>query len=133
MKIVAAIDFSTTSESILRNTAIYAKAFGAEVFLVHAEPEAFNDDATERDLTPEAIRLKKNAQALKRAGVNVTPHFLKGPICDTIMDEAQRLEADLIITGAHGHRMNWKAPVGSTSECILLRSKIPVLIIPAEL
>lgn len=132
MKIITTIDFSTTAESILRNTAIYAKAFNAEVFLVHAEPEAFNDDATERDLTQEAVRLKKDALALERAGVNVTPHFLKGPICKTIMDEALELKADLIIMGAHGHGAHCKSPVGSTSECVLLRSKVPVLIIPSE-
>lgn len=132
MKIVTAIDFSTTAESILRNTAAYAKAFNAEVFLVHAEPESFNDDETERDTTPEAVRLKKNAIALEKIGVKVTSHFLKGPICETIMDEAVELKANLIIMGAHGHGINCKVPVGSTSECVLLRSKIPVLIIPAE-
>ena len=36
MKIVTTIDFSLTSESILKNTAIYAKTFDAEVFLIHA-------------------------------------------------------------------------------------------------
>jgi len=132
MKIITTIDFSTTAESILKNTAIYAKAFDAEVFLVHAEPESFNDDETERDLTPEAIRLKKNARALEKAGVNVTPHFLKGPVCATIMDEALEIKADLIIIGAHGHGSHCKAPVGSTSGCVLLRSRVPVLVIPAE-
>ena len=133
MKIVTTIDFSTTTERILKTTAIYAKALNAEVFLVHTEPEKFDKDAEERDHTPEAVMLKKDAMALQRVGVTVTPLFLKGPICETIMKEAQRLKADLIIIGAHGHGgATCKASIGDISKCVLLRVGIPVLIIPAE-
>lgn len=133
MKIVTTIDFSTTSESILKNTEIYAKAFDAEVFLVHAEPETYTEDAEETDHTPEAVMLKKDALSLEKAGVKVTPLFLKGSVCETILDEARHLEANLIILGAHGHGgPRCKTSVGDISECVLLRSRIPVLIIPAE-
>ncbi|MBI9021028.1 MAG: universal stress protein [Verrucomicrobia bacterium] len=134
MKIVATIDFSTTSESILKNTAIYAKIFDAEVFLIHAEPIKFTKNSEELDHTQEAVMLKKDARALEKVGVKVTPVFLEGPVCETIMKEAQRLEADLIIVGAHGHGgAHCKTPVGDISECILLHSRIPVLIVPCEL
>ncbi len=131
MKIVATVDFSTTSEDILKFSKIYAQKIGAEVFLIHAEPEKREVDE-DVDTTPEAVRLKKDAQALERAGVKVTPVFLQGPVCETIMKEAVRLGADLIITGAHGHgRISCKIPVGHVSECILLKANIPVMIIPA--
>ncbi|MBC8207501.1 MAG: universal stress protein [Kiritimatiellales bacterium] len=133
MKIIATIDFSTTSESILKHTEIYAKAFDAEVFLVHAEPETITDDFEEMDHTPEAVMLKKDARSLEKAGVKVTPLFLQGSVCEAILNEARRLEANLIIIGAHGHgSTRCKASVGDISECVLLRSRIPVLIIPAE-
>lgn len=128
MKIVSTVDFSTASESILRFTKTYAEMMGAEVFLIHAEPEKDADG----DTTPEAVRLKKDAKALERAGVKVTPLFLQGKACETILDQAIDLDADLIIIGAHGHSGNsCKVPVGHVSECILLKSKIPVLVIPA--
>lgn len=130
MKIVATVDFSTTSEDILRTTKTYAEKLDAEVFLIHAEPEKRGVDE-EVDTTPEAVRLKKDAQALERAGVKVTPFFLQGPVCETIMKEAVRLEADLIITGAHGHgKISRKVPVGHVSKRILLKANIPVMIIP---
>lgn len=131
MKIVSVVDFSTASEAVLKITKIYAEKLDAEVFLIHAEPLNRASDQEEYDTTPEFIRLKKDAIALEKAGVKVSPVFLQGPVCETILAEATRLHADLIITGAHGHGgVNCKVSVGSISECILLRSKIPVMVIP---
>jgi nucleotide-binding universal stress UspA family protein len=131
MKIVSTVDFSTASESILRFTKTYAEKMGAEVFLIYAEPDKTNTTPDEYDATPEAVRLKKNARALEKVGIKVTPLFLQGPACEKILDKAISLNADLIIIGAHGHSgSSCKIPVGHTSECILLKSKIPVLVIP---
>ncbi len=131
MKILSTVDFSTTSESILRITKTYAKKMDAEVFLVHAEPSQAEISQDEYDTKPEAMRLRRDALALEKAGVKVTSVFVQGPACDTILAEALRLKVDLIITGAHGHGgVNCKASVGHISECILLRSKIPVMVVP---
>jgi len=127
MKIISTVDFSTASENILRFTKAYAEKMNAEVFLLHTEPAADTEDTT-----PEAVRLRKDAKALQKAGINVTPLFLEGDACETILEEAVELKADLIIIGAHGHSgMTCKVPIGHVSECILLRSKIPVLVVPA--
>ena len=133
MKILATIDFSTTSEAILKVTKTYAQKLGAEVFLMHAEPSQADFAETDSDTRPESMRLKKDAQALQRAGVKVTPVFSQGPVCETILKEAMDIKADLIITGAHGHgRTNCKVLVGHISECILFGSNIPVLVVPAN-
>jgi nucleotide-binding universal stress UspA family protein len=131
MKIVSTVDFSIASEDILKQTKNYAKLLDAEVFLVHAEPKKKAEDEESSDNTPEAVRLRKDAQALERAGVRVTPVFLEGPVCEAIVKEAVKLDADLIVTGAHGHGgPHCKVPVGHVSECLLLKAKIPVLVIP---
>ncbi len=133
MKIVATVDFSTTSENILKVTKTYATKMDAEVFLIHAEPSQADLSEADYDTKPEFIRLKKDARALERAGVKVTSVFLQGPVCETILAEALRLQADLIITGAHGHGgASCKLHVGHISECILLRSQIPVLVVPVR-
>ena len=130
MKILATIDFSTTSEPILRITKTYAKKMDAEVFLMHAEPSQ-TDLEQESDTKPESMRLKKDAQALERAGVKVTPVFSQGPVCETILSKAMELEVALVIIGAHGHgRGSCKTPIGHIGECILLNSNIPVLVVP---
>jgi nucleotide-binding universal stress UspA family protein len=130
MKIVATVDFSTTSEAILKTTKTYAQKLGAEVFLLHAEPLHDNTGEEDYDTRPEAVRLKKDAKALERAGVKVTPLFIQGPVCETILKEALKAQADLIIVGAHGHGgVNCKVPIGHIGECILLKSNIPVMVI----
>lgn len=132
MKILATVDFSIASEAVLKAAKTYATKMDADVLLVHAEPlvPAASDD-DERDMRPEMVRLKKDAKALEKAGVRVTSVFVQGPVCESILDQAIRYEADLIITGAHGHGgPHCKVPVGHISECILLKSRIPVLVIP---
>ncbi len=131
MKIVATVDFSTASENILKFTKTYAKKLDAEVFLIHAEPLHDAVGEEDYDTRPEAVRLRKDAKALEKTGVKVSSIFLQGPVCETILKEAMKLEADLIITGAHGHGgPHCKVPIGHISECILLKSRIPVMIIP---
>ena len=131
MKILATIDFSTTSESILKHTKTYAKKLDAEVFLIHAEPAQTDLEQEESDTRPESMRLRKDAKALERVGVKVTPVFSQGPVCETILAAAIELKVDLVIIGAHGHgRGSCKMPIGHISECILLNSNIPVLVVP---
>lgn len=133
MKVVATIDFSITSETLLKYTKEYAKKFKAEVFLFHAEPEKSGVDREEVDTRPEAVRLRKDAKALERAGIKVTPVFVKGPVCENILKQALDMGADLIILGTHGHGgLSCKASVGHISECVLLKSKIPVLVVPSS-
>jgi nucleotide-binding universal stress UspA family protein len=133
MKILATIDFSTTSETILKVTKTYAKKLDAEVLLMHTEPFPADLTQEESNTKPESIRLKKDAQALERAGVKVTPLFVQGSACETILETAINLKVDLIIIGAHGHgKASCKVPIGHISECILFRSNVPVLVVPAN-
>lgn len=143
MKILAAVDFSTASEAVLKATEIYAKRIEAEVYLIHVEPPepAFVGydvgpqsvrDQVAHAMKTEHIRLQKDAKALEKAGVKVTPLLLQGPEGETIISEAGRIEACLILVGSHGHGALHKMLVGSTSEYILRRSRVPVLVIPAK-
>ncbi|MFA7257681.1 MAG: universal stress protein [Kiritimatiellales bacterium] len=138
MKIVAAVDFSTATECILKAAKDYAKILDAEVYLVHVEPpESVDYDCDRscicaRDVKIESVRLQKNAKVLQRNGIKAIPVLLEGAIGKTILDETVRLEADLIIAGTHGHGLFHNRLVGSTSEEILRKSKIPVLLIPSK-
>ncbi len=143
MKILAAVDFSTASETVLKATGNYAKQMQAEVCLIHVEPPepAFVGyepgpqtvrDQVAHDMKTEHIRLHKEAKALEKTGIKVTPLLLQGPSGETIVAEAERLGADLIIIGSHGHGALHKMLVGSTSEGVLRKAKIPVMVIPVK-
>jgi nucleotide-binding universal stress UspA family protein len=76
--------------------------------------------------------LQKDARALEKTGLKVTPLLLQGPPGETIVAEAERLEADLIIIGSHGHGAFHKMLVGSTSGDVLRKARIPVMVIPVK-
>ena len=143
MKILVAVDFSTASEAVLKAAKTYAKQLQAEVFLIHVEPPepAFIGyepgpqtvrDQVAHTMKTEHVRLKKDAGALEKTGVKVTPLLLQGASGETIVAEAERLQVSLIIIGSHGHSVFRKMLVGSTSEGVLRKSKIPVMIIPVK-
>ena len=51
---------------------------------------------------------------------------------ETILEEAAKLNADLIILGSHGHGGLLRALLGSVCEGVLRKSILPVLIVPAR-
>jgi len=50
-------------------------------------------------------------------------------VCDEILEEARRTEADLIVMGTHGRRGLGRFVIGSDAEQILRTSPTPVLIV----
>jgi len=143
MKIQAAVDYTTASEMVLKVTKAYAKQLQEEVYLIHVEPPELAFAGCEPGLQPvrdqvahdtktEHARLQKDARALEKTGLKVTPLLLQGPPGETIVAEAERLEADLIIIGSHGHGAFHKTLVGSTSEDVLRKARIPVMVIPVK-
>ncbi len=51
---------------------------------------------------------------------------------ETILQEVDKLDADLIVIGSHGRGAVLRALLGSTSEGVLHRTRVPVLIVPAR-
>ena len=51
---------------------------------------------------------------------------------ETILREAARLPADLIIMATHGHGAVFDLLVGSISQAVLRASPVPVLMVPAR-
>jgi nucleotide-binding universal stress UspA family protein len=143
MKILTAIDFSTATEAVLKVSSAYAKELRAGIYLIHVEspepvfigyepgPQTVRDQVA-LDMKTEHIRLQKDARALEKTGIKVTPLLLQGPPGEMIAAEAVRLGADLIIIGSHGHGALHKMLVGSTSESVLRKAKIPVLVVPVR-
>jgi nucleotide-binding universal stress UspA family protein len=77
-------------------------------------------------------RLQREAKEIRKQGLNVTALQLSGPMVETILQEAAKLPADLIIVGSHGHGMMRNLLLGSISEGILRHSQCPVLVVPTH-
>ena len=92
---------------------------------------------TERDFMAKKFReqhtkLEGIANDIRKDGIEVTPLLIQGPTVETILKQAKKLEVDAIIVGSHGRGAMYKLLVGSVSEGLLHKTKIPLVVIPAK-
>lgn len=142
MNIIAAVDFSRTTDRVLNAAKEYAQKLDADIYLAHVEPgdaeEVLNSDfnvtcVCARDMKLESIQLRKNADTLQRTGIKTFPVIMQGVTSKMILSLAKQLEACLIIIGAHGHgKISSTIPLGHVSKDVLLKSTIPVIVVPTH-
>lgn len=143
IRILVAIDLSDATARIIEVTERIARGMSGEAWLLYvaeAEPDLVGFDAgptVVRDQVAKEFReqhkqVQHHADKLREAGIEATALLVRGPIVDTVLKEAARLEADLIIVGSHGFGALYDLLVGSESRGILKKSKIPVLVVPVK-
>ncbi|MDJ0556062.1 MAG: universal stress protein [Microcoleaceae cyanobacterium MO_207.B10] len=141
--IVVAIDFSEITPAIITQAETLAQAFKSKVWLIHiAEPEPDfvgfkTGPQSKREHWAEEFRhehqqIQDVAEQLRQKGFDAVALLLQGATVETILTEAKKLAADLIIVGSHGRSGIEKLFVGSVSEGILKDAHCPVLVIPAS-
>ena len=143
MKLLVAIDFSPVTDLIFQKVKDIANKTNPKIWIIHVvapDPDFIGYEVgpqTERDFIAKKfhekhIALQGIAKKLKDEGLQVTPLLLQGPTVETILEEADDIDADMIITGSHGHGMMYNIFIGSISKEILKFSRRPVLIIPVK-
>lgn len=143
MKILAAIDFSPVTESVVATLERMAATFPVEVWLVHVSPPdpAFVGYATGPDVVRSQVatehrerhlELQQLADRLRAHQVNATALLLQGPTVETIVADVRRLGAELIVLGSHGHGAVYNMLVGSVAEGIVRAAPVPVLLVPVR-
>ena len=141
--ILAALDFSDVTDRLVDVAAAMARAYGATLYLLHVEPPEPDFVGYEpgpqhvRDhVAQDAIRHFKDENTLRdklRAdGLDVHCLVVQGPAVEKILEEAEKLDADLIGVGSHGHGPVYHVLLGSVGEGVVKRSTRPVLVIPAR-
>jgi nucleotide-binding universal stress UspA family protein len=143
MKLLAAVDLSKASGYVIEAVHRVALATDAEVYVLHtiiplpgiAGPE-FNPVTEQQELSEryldERDELNELVTQMVDADVNASALMAQGDPVKTILREAERLDAELIVVGSHGHGMMFDALVGSISAGILRKSTIPVLVVPVR-
>ena len=141
MKVLAALDLDRTTPDVLREARLWTRRLGAELFLIHvAEPDP---DFIGYGAGPESVRLAvahKFTRAhqriealsveLRKEGLDATALLLQGATAETILREADRLSADVVLMGTRARGAVRELFVGSVSKEVLRRSTRPVLLIP---
>ena len=143
MKILAAVDFSPVTERVLGVLKQMSATFPAEVRLVHVAPPdpAFVGyvagpgvvrDQVATELHASHQQLQELADRLRADGVDTTALQLQGATVATILAEAERLPAELIVLGSHGRGAVHHLLVGSVTDGVVRSAKVPVLLVPAR-
>ena len=140
--ILIAVDFSAETDRVLDIASRIARGTAARLWLVHVaapDPDFVGFDTGPkyvREQRAEVLReehtaIQQLAQRLQRAGLECQGLLVQGSTTETLLEEIDRLGADMVIMGSHGKTGLFKAFVGSVSEQVLRDSKIPVLIVPS--
>jgi len=143
MNVLVAIDFSQVTQRIMRVVRRVAKDPGASILLLHvAEPnpdfvgyEAGPDvvqEQVDKEYKKEHKQVRELAGELRREGYKAEDLCIPGSTVETILDEAGRIDAELIIVGSHGHGAKYDLVVGSVTEGVVRQSKRPVLVVPSH-
>ncbi|WP_299780299.1 universal stress protein [uncultured Formosa sp.] len=139
--ILVTIDFNGKEKILLEKAYELAIVFHSKLWIMHIaapDPDFVGygvgpievRDSRAKELKVEHKKLRQYAFEMNERHVETESLLVEGATIKTILKEAERLEADLIISGREKHGFFYKAIIGSTSEQLIDESKIPILIVP---
>ncbi len=143
-RILLPLDRSRVSEGALEGAALLAEVFSSQVIPLHVvqgPPEADwanftlalgQDERATVGLETEAAKsyLRNIVSDLRVRGVNVdAPVVARGKdVANTILEQADRLEADVIAIATHGEKGIRRLALGSVTDKVIRGAKVPVLV-----
>ena len=159
-RILVPIDFSDATPRVIDLVRQLAKGLDAEIHLVHvreliaaAAPGGFGYGLTGMpelapmpgvpapvfDPMPQAIpededqksKLAQWQREIAQDGLKVSLHEPTGAVAEEILNQADILQADLVVMGTHGHGAMYNLLVGSATKGVLKHSRRPVLLVPS--
>ncbi len=138
--ILVATDFSQDADAAVETAVEFAKAYGAKIELFHAYHveippiyAGFGGDFTRPEDILEPIRegaeatMQKLVAEVATKGVAVDGRVSMEHASRGILDEAERILADLIVMGTRGLTGIEHLVLGSTAERVLRLANCPVL------
>ena len=139
--VLAPIDFSAVSERVIARAIGLARATDARLVLLHVVSPVH---AVGRNLVLTVAgaeylaaadksvgqRLAKLQRSLRDDGVTAHVIHVIGDPRECIIEQAERLGADYIVMGSHGHSAFYDLLVGSTASGVLKRAVCPVVLVP---
>jgi len=153
-KILFATDLSAGAASVLRHVVCIARAHQASIEILHVLPEIDqamvnyvsimmgNERMAEHELAHKddvAAELSEKLRAFACEELDDHPEdlarierieVLHGPPASTILSEARRCGADLLVIGTHSKGRLEYAFLGSVAQKIMRRAEIPVQLVP---
>jgi len=142
MKVLVATDGSLSSEAAVDAVASHAWPEGSEVTVltvIHTAVPFILDPAyviafvhidhleRARKRAPEIVEAA--AARLRRPGLTVTTQVVEGAPKHLIVEEAERLGADLVVLGSHGHGPVGRFLLGSVAQAVVTHAPCSVQVV----
>ena len=139
-QILCPVDLSDCSRRALEHAAALARAGQSGLTVLHvyslaaADVVPMLDDASVRDVDPELLARELEAFVLPvAAGLSVGFQLRRADdVRRAIVDEADAVDADLLVIGSHGRSGFERLLLGSTAERVVRKSPCPVLVVPPQ-
>jgi nucleotide-binding universal stress UspA family protein len=144
-RILVPVDGSPVSAKGMKEAVKLARAARARLRLLHVVEEyaAFSSPEVGANIGPilDALRdsgkrtLAKVERAARALGVRPETSLVEdagGRVADSIVEQAKRWRADLIVMGTHGRRGMNRMLIGSDAELVIRYSPVPVLLVPGK-
>jgi len=142
-RIIAAIDFSDTSQPVVEAAVKLARALNEGLHIVHvveAEPTyaayGFSPDefpAMHEIQQESLLRSERKLEeiAAQSSLKSIQTKVLQGHPLHRILEYAKEVDSDMLVLGSHGHGFLGSLLLGSVAEGCIRKAEIPALIIPA--
>ena len=141
--ILVPIDFNDNEKILLDKALEFAQVFSAKLWLLHVaapEPEfvgfgvgpQYIRDTRASELRREHRLMNDYSDQMRLKGLECEGLLINGATIEMILEEAEKLQIDLIITGHNDHSFFYQIFFGSVANGVIRKSNIPVLIVPLE-
>lgn len=136
-KILVAHDGSKSSDKALKKAVEMALSLNSSLTVLSVIPELYLTELSGPDrnrifeaLTKETTdAMEKIRKSLSGKSMEVKTLIRQGDPAEKILETAQKMKADLIVTGSHGKHGTKKFLLGSVSGKIVDYSKCPVMVV----
>ena len=135
-------EVTTTKSPLIEKTIELADAFSSKVWMLHVAPKTgkspYNVDINifrsevAHELQDEHEYMQQFAHCLRERNIESASLLVEGATVKTILDEANRLNVDLIILGCHKHSELFGTLMNNTNEGLLSKCTFPVMFIPEQ-
>jgi nucleotide-binding universal stress UspA family protein len=148
-RILVAIDLKTGTDRLLGEAQRYGQALNATVDIIHvAAPDPYfvgyikgapeEQDSVDRMRKDQAKKLRLEHQQtqafatrLRATGTRVGQALtVQGPTLATVLEEARKLSADLLILGSHHHGTLYRLWYGDTATDAAKQPPCALLVVP---
>jgi nucleotide-binding universal stress UspA family protein len=141
--ILVAVDFNDAVGELMSYAESFAEKYGAKIWVVHvAAPDPdfvgyetgpqYIRDMRADELKDEHKELQQICEMFIKPKLASDALLIQGSTVETVLEEAKKLKADLLIVGTHQHSFFYNLFAESVSVELFKNAEIPVLSVPIE-